>query len=238
MVATNVLGVIRLTRALLPGMVARNRGHVVNLGSIAGDYPYPGGHVYGGSKAFVKQFSLNLKADLVGTGVRVTNIEPGLCGGTEFSAVRFGGDTGARRRGLCRHAAADGGGRGRGGGLGGGAAGAREHQPHRDDADLPGAGAAGGEAKRVTRSVTPQAGPAGARTLPHHLGQGVPAERPRPGRHRRGDRRQAAGRGAAGRWRGAAGGAAGAALPERVAGRCCASSRRWTRPARTAPSST
>ncbi len=94
MVATNVLGVIRLTRALLPGMVARNRGHVVNLGSIAGDYPYPGGHVYGGSKAFVKQFSLNLKADLVGTAVRVTNIEPGLCGGTEFSAVRFGGDTG------------------------------------------------------------------------------------------------------------------------------------------------
>lgn len=92
MVATNVLGVLRLTRALLPGMVARNRGHVVNLGSIAGDYPYPGGHVYGASKAFLKQFSLNLKADLVGTGVRVTNIEPGLCGGTEFSAVRFGGD--------------------------------------------------------------------------------------------------------------------------------------------------
>lgn len=93
MVATNVLGVLRLTRALLPGMVARNRGHVVNLGSIAGDYPYPGGHVYGGSKAFLKQFSLNLKADLVGTFVRVTNIEPGLCGGTEFSTVRFGGDS-------------------------------------------------------------------------------------------------------------------------------------------------
>ena len=93
MVATNVLGVLRLTRALLPGMVERNRGHVVNLGSIAGDYPYPGGHVYGGSKAFLKQFSLNLKADLVGSLVRVTNIEPGLCGGTEFSAVRFGGDT-------------------------------------------------------------------------------------------------------------------------------------------------
>lgn len=93
MVATNVLGVLRLTRALLPGMVERNRGHVVNLGSIAGDYPYPGGHVYGGSKAFLKQFTLNLKADLVGTAVRVTNIEPGLCGGTEFSTVRFGGDT-------------------------------------------------------------------------------------------------------------------------------------------------
>lgn len=93
MVATNVLGLIRLTRALLPGMVERNRGHVVNLGSIAGDYPYPGGHVYGGSKAFVKQFSLNLRADLAGTFVRVTNIEPGMCGGTEFSAVRFHGDT-------------------------------------------------------------------------------------------------------------------------------------------------
>jgi 3-hydroxy acid dehydrogenase/malonic semialdehyde reductase len=92
MVATNVLGVTRLTRALLPGMVERNRGHVVNLGSTAGIYPYPGGHVYGASKAFVTQFSLNLKADLIGTAVRVTDIEPGLVGGTEFSAVRFGGD--------------------------------------------------------------------------------------------------------------------------------------------------
>ena len=93
MVATNVTGLIHMTRALLPGMVARDRGHVVNLGSIAATYPYPGGHVYGATKAFVKQFTLNLKADLVGTNVRVTDIEPGLCGGTEFSAVRFGGDT-------------------------------------------------------------------------------------------------------------------------------------------------
>ena len=92
MVATNVTGLIHMTRALLPGMVERNRGHVVNIGSVAGSYPYPGGHVYGGTKAFVKQFSLNLKADLVGTMVRVTDVEPGLCGGTEFSAVRFGGD--------------------------------------------------------------------------------------------------------------------------------------------------
>jgi 3-hydroxy acid dehydrogenase/malonic semialdehyde reductase len=90
MVATNVTGLIHMTRALLPGMVARNRGHVVNLGSIAGSYPYPGGHVYGASKAFAKQFTLNLKADLVGTHVRVTDIEPGLCGGTEFSEIRFG----------------------------------------------------------------------------------------------------------------------------------------------------
>ena len=93
MVATNITGLIHMTRALLPGMVERNRGHVVNLGSVAGTYPYPGGHVYGGTKAFVRQFTLNLKADLVGTNVRVTDIEPGLCGGTEFSEVRFGGDT-------------------------------------------------------------------------------------------------------------------------------------------------
>ncbi len=93
MVATNVTGLLHVTRALLPGMVARNHGHVVNLGSTAGTYPYPGGHVYGASKAFVTQFSLNLRADLVGTGVRVTDLEPGLVGGTEFSAIRFAGDT-------------------------------------------------------------------------------------------------------------------------------------------------
>jgi 3-hydroxy acid dehydrogenase / malonic semialdehyde reductase len=92
MVATNVTGLIHVTRAILPGMVARNRGLIVNLGSVAGDYPYPGGHVYGATKAFVRQFSLNLRADLVGTGVRVTDIEPGLVGGTEFSRVRFEGD--------------------------------------------------------------------------------------------------------------------------------------------------
>ena len=93
MVATNVTGLIHTTHALLPGMVERDRGHVVNLGSVAGEYPYPGGHVYGATKAFVRQFTMNLKSDLVGTNVRVTDIEPGLCGGTEFSEVRFGGDT-------------------------------------------------------------------------------------------------------------------------------------------------
>lgn len=92
MVATNVQGLMRMTRALLPGMVARDRGHVINLSSTAAIYPYPGGHVYGASKAFVTQFSLNLRADLVGTGVRVTDLEPGLVGGSEFSLVRFGGD--------------------------------------------------------------------------------------------------------------------------------------------------
>jgi 3-hydroxy acid dehydrogenase/malonic semialdehyde reductase len=92
MIATNISGLTLLTRLLLPGMVARNRGHVVNIGSIAGTYPYPGGNVYGATKAFVKQFSLNLRADLAGTAIRVTNVEPGLCGGTEFSNVRFHGD--------------------------------------------------------------------------------------------------------------------------------------------------
>jgi 3-hydroxy acid dehydrogenase / malonic semialdehyde reductase len=90
MVATNVTGVLHLTHALLPGMAERNRGHIINLGSTAGRYPYPGGHVYGASKAFVMQFSLNLRADLVGTNVRVTDLEPGLVGGTEFSTVRLG----------------------------------------------------------------------------------------------------------------------------------------------------
>jgi len=92
MIETNCTGLVYVTRALLPGMVARRRGHVVNLGSIAGTYPYPGGNVYGATKAFVHQFSLNLRADLHGTGIRVTCIEPGLVGGTEFSKVRFGGD--------------------------------------------------------------------------------------------------------------------------------------------------
>jgi 3-hydroxy acid dehydrogenase/malonic semialdehyde reductase len=93
MVAVNVSAVLHMTHALLPGMVARNRGHVINLSSTAATHPYPGGHVYGASKAFVTQFSLNLRADLVGTGVRVTDLEPGLVGGTEFSVNRFGGDT-------------------------------------------------------------------------------------------------------------------------------------------------
>lgn len=91
MIDTNIKGVLYATRALLPGMVARDRGHIVNLGSTAGTYPYPGGNVYGGTKAFIRQFSLNLRTDLLGTAVRVTNIEPGLCE-TEFSEVRFKGD--------------------------------------------------------------------------------------------------------------------------------------------------
>jgi 3-hydroxy acid dehydrogenase/malonic semialdehyde reductase len=92
MINTNCTGLVYCTRALLPGMVERDRGHVINLGSAAGTYPYPGGNVYGATKAFVHQFSLNLRSDLFGTAVRVTNIEPGLAGGTEFSKVRFSGD--------------------------------------------------------------------------------------------------------------------------------------------------
>ncbi|MBV9809133.1 MAG: SDR family NAD(P)-dependent oxidoreductase [Solirubrobacterales bacterium] len=92
MIDTNCTGLVYATRALLPGMVARRRGHVVNLGSVAATYPYPGGNVYGATKAFVRQFSLGLRADLHGTGVRVTCIEPGMIGGTEFSEVRFAGD--------------------------------------------------------------------------------------------------------------------------------------------------
>lgn len=95
MIATNCTGLVTITRALLPRMVARGAGLVINLGSVAGAYPYPGGNVYGATKAFVDQFTLNLRADLVGTGVRATNIAPGMSGGTEFSNVRFKGDDAA-----------------------------------------------------------------------------------------------------------------------------------------------
>ncbi|NOJ92282.1 SDR family NAD(P)-dependent oxidoreductase [Corallococcus coralloides] len=91
-VDTNVKGLLYCTREALTGMVARDRGHVINIGSIAGEFPYPGGNVYGATKAFVHQFTLNLRADLHGTAVRVTDIQPGLLGGTEFSHVRFRGD--------------------------------------------------------------------------------------------------------------------------------------------------
>ena len=92
MIDTNNKGLVYMTRAVLPGMVERNRGHIINIGSTAGSWPYAGGNVYGATKAFVRQFSLNLRTDLHGTAVRVTDIEPGLVGGTEFSNVRFKGD--------------------------------------------------------------------------------------------------------------------------------------------------
>ena len=92
MVDTNVKSLMSLTHAVLPAMVERDSGYIINVGSIAGSWPYFGGNVYGATKAFVKQFSLNLRADLVGTQVRVTNIEPGVVAGTEFSNVRYHGD--------------------------------------------------------------------------------------------------------------------------------------------------
>ena len=91
MIDTNIKGLTYCTRAVLPGMVSRGRGHIINIGSVAASYPYPGGNAYGATKAFVRQFSLNLRSDLLGKNVRVTCVEPGLAE-TEFSLVRFKGD--------------------------------------------------------------------------------------------------------------------------------------------------
>ena len=91
MIDTNVKGLIYSTKAVLPLLYKQEKGYIFNIGSTAGSWPYPGSNVYGATKAFVKQFSLNLRNDLVGTNIRVTNIEPGLCK-TEFSEVRFRGD--------------------------------------------------------------------------------------------------------------------------------------------------
>ncbi|MBV9405895.1 MAG: SDR family oxidoreductase [Acidobacteriaceae bacterium] len=91
MIDANIKGVVYCTRFLLPGMIERNRGHIINLGSVAFEFPYPGGNVYGATKAFVHQFSYGLRADVLGSAVRVTDIQPGLCK-TEFSEVRFKGD--------------------------------------------------------------------------------------------------------------------------------------------------
>lgn len=93
MMDTNIKGLVHMTHAVLPGMVERKCGHIINIGSVAGLYAYAGSNVYGASKAFVKQFSLNLRADLLGTPLRVTCIEPGMSAGTEYSNVRFKGDT-------------------------------------------------------------------------------------------------------------------------------------------------
>lgn len=97
MIETNCKGLVTMTHAVLPAMVARGSGTIINIGSVAGTYPYPGGNVYGATKAFVDQFTMNLRADLVGTGVRATNIAPGLCGGTEFSNVRLKDDAAAAK---------------------------------------------------------------------------------------------------------------------------------------------
>ena len=95
MIDTNAKGLVTVTHAILPDMVARNAGLIINIGSVAGNTAYPGGNVYGATKAFVEQFTRNLRADLVGTGVRASNIAPGLCSGSEFSLVRYRGNSDA-----------------------------------------------------------------------------------------------------------------------------------------------
>jgi 3-hydroxy acid dehydrogenase/malonic semialdehyde reductase len=92
MIATNIKGLVNMTNFILPGMMQRSRGHIFNVGSVAGTYPYPGGNVYGATKAFVKEYSADLRRSLFGTGLRVSTIEPGMVGGTEFSNVRLGDD--------------------------------------------------------------------------------------------------------------------------------------------------
>ncbi|MCX5615239.1 SDR family NAD(P)-dependent oxidoreductase [Bombella saccharophila] len=96
MIGTNISGLVEITHAILPGMVARNRGYIISIGSTAGHYAYRGGNVYGATKAFVAQFMKNLRTDLLGTALRSTTIEPGLVGGSEFSNVRLRDDAKAR----------------------------------------------------------------------------------------------------------------------------------------------
>lgn len=91
MIDTNIKGLLYCTKAVLPIMLGRNSGHIINLGSIAGSWPYRGGNVYGATKAFVAQLSRNLRTDLLGTALRVTNIEPGMTD-TEFSTIRYKGN--------------------------------------------------------------------------------------------------------------------------------------------------
>lgn len=91
MVDTNIKGLLFCTRTVLPAMVKRQTGYIINIGSVAGNWPYPGGNTYCGTKAFVKQFSLALRADLLGTNIRISNVEPGNAE-TEFSQVRFNQD--------------------------------------------------------------------------------------------------------------------------------------------------
>lgn len=97
MVDTNIKGLTYCTRHIIPSMISNREGHIINISSTAAQYPYPGGNTYGATKAFVSQFSKNLRADLHGTGIRVTNIEPGLAE-SEFSVVRFKGDMTAAKK--------------------------------------------------------------------------------------------------------------------------------------------
>ncbi|CAM3615102.1 SDR family NAD(P)-dependent oxidoreductase [Polynucleobacter brandtiae] len=92
MIDTNIKGLINITNEVLPGMIERNHGHIFNVGSVAGTYPYPGGNVYGSTKAFVHEYSSDLRAGLANTALRVSSIEPGMISGTEFSNVRLKDD--------------------------------------------------------------------------------------------------------------------------------------------------
>ena len=92
MIDTNIKGLINMTKFILPGMISRSKGHIFNVGSVAGTYPYPGGNVYGASKAFVHEYTSDLRLSLADTPLRVTSIEPGMVSGTEFSNVRLGDD--------------------------------------------------------------------------------------------------------------------------------------------------
>ena len=92
MIDTNIKGLVNMTNLILPRMIERSKGHIFNIGSVAGTYPYPGGNVYGASKAFVHEYTAELRLSLSGTSIRVTSIEPGMVGGTEFSNVRLGDD--------------------------------------------------------------------------------------------------------------------------------------------------
>jgi 3-hydroxy acid dehydrogenase/malonic semialdehyde reductase len=97
MVDTNIKGLLYCTRAVLPGMVDRDHGHVINIASVAGNHPGPGGSVYGATKSFVTQFSMNMRADLIGRNVRVTSLSPGMAE-TEFDIVRTGGNAEAAQK--------------------------------------------------------------------------------------------------------------------------------------------
>ena len=97
MIDTNIKGLINMTKFILPGMISRSKGHIFNLGSVAGTYPYPGGNVYGASKAFVHEYTSDLRLSLAATPLRVTSIEPGMVSGTEFSNVRLGDDDRANK---------------------------------------------------------------------------------------------------------------------------------------------
>lgn len=92
MIDTNIKGLVNMTNLILPGMIELSRGHIFNIGSVAGTYPYPGGNVYGASKAFVHEYTSELRLSLRGTSIRITSIEPGMVSGTEFSNVRLRDD--------------------------------------------------------------------------------------------------------------------------------------------------